>query len=110
MYSIEVDTNKKILRLFKAGVFVKEYPIGIGKKTTPTPLGRWVVTQRVLMGPRYGGYFLQISEPSGLYGIHGTDKPWSIGQEGSRGCVRMYNKDIIELFGIIQIGAPVYIF
>jgi lipoprotein-anchoring transpeptidase ErfK/SrfK len=33
--------------------------------------------------------------------IHGTNKPKSIGQKISRGCIRLYNQDILELVGLI---------
>lgn len=47
--------------------------------------------------------------PWGVYGIHGTNKPWSIGQFASHGCIRMRNKDVEELFEWIPIGTPVKI-
>jgi N-acetyl-anhydromuramyl-L-alanine amidase AmpD len=47
--------------------------------------------------------------PWGIYGIHGTNKPWSIGQFASHGCIRMRNKDVEELFEWVPIGTPVRI-
>ena len=47
--------------------------------------------------------------PWGIYGIHGTNKPWSIGQFASHGCIRMRNKDVEELFEWVQINTPVRI-
>ncbi|MBP2659089.1 MAG: ErfK/YbiS/YcfS/YnhG family protein, partial [Firmicutes bacterium] len=41
--------------------------------------------------------------------IHGTNKPWSIGQFASHGCIRLRNKDVEELFEWIPIGTPVRI-
>ena len=43
------------------------------------------------------------------YRIHGTDKPWSIGHASSSGCIRMMNEDVIELYGLAKIGAPVVV-
>ena len=43
------------------------------------------------------------------YRIHGTDQPWSIGHANSSGCIRMMNDDVIELFGLVQIGATVVV-
>jgi hypothetical protein len=37
------------------------------------------------------------------YRIHGTDAPWTIGQEVSQGCVRMYNDDVIDLYNRVTI-------
>ncbi len=39
--------------------------------------------------------------------IHGTDKPWSIGQAVSSGCIRMLNDHVTELYDLVQVGAKV---
>ena len=44
---------------------------------------------------------------STLYRIHGTDAPSTIGQNVSRGCVRMHNAHVIELYERIPVGAKV---
>ena len=41
------------------------------------------------------------------YRIHGTDAPWTIGQNLSRGCIRMHNKDARELFERVPVGTRV---
>ena len=43
------------------------------------------------------------------YRIHGTDKPWSIGQASSSGCIRMLNDNVTELYDLVQIGARVVV-
>ena len=43
----------------------------------------------------------------GNYGIHGTNKESTIGKNVSYGCIRMYNKDILQLFSKVEIGTPV---
>ena len=43
----------------------------------------------------------------GDYRIHGTDAPWTIGTAASSGCVRMFNKDAIELYEKAKVGARV---
>lgn len=45
----------------------------------------------------------------GTYGIHGTNRPETIGTNASFGCFRMYNADILALFKQVRIGAPVYV-
>ena len=45
----------------------------------------------------------------GKYGIHGTNKPNSIGWASSSGCIRMRNKDVEELYKFVKIGTPVVI-
>lgn len=41
--------------------------------------------------------------------IHGTANEASIGKPSSRGCIRMRNADVIELYDLVQIGTPVVI-
>lgn len=41
--------------------------------------------------------------------IHGTPDPACLGKPGSRGCLRLANHDIIELFDIIPAGTTVCI-
>jgi lipoprotein-anchoring transpeptidase ErfK/SrfK len=43
----------------------------------------------------------------GSYRIHGTDAPWTIGTAASSGCVRMFNKDAIDLYNRAKVGARV---
>jgi lipoprotein-anchoring transpeptidase ErfK/SrfK len=46
---------------------------------------------------------------STLYRIHGTNEPWSIGQDVSSGCIRMINDDVIDLYERVKIGAKVIV-
>jgi lipoprotein-anchoring transpeptidase ErfK/SrfK len=43
----------------------------------------------------------------GTYGIHGTNRPETIGTYASYGCFRMYNNDILDLFSKVTIGTAV---
>jgi lipoprotein-anchoring transpeptidase ErfK/SrfK len=51
--------------------------------------------------------WLGLSHPH--YGIHGTDNPISIGGYVSHGCVRMYNRDVLDLANQVPIGTVVII-
>ena len=42
-----------------------------------------------------------------LYRIHGTDAPWTIGQNVSKGCVRMHNNHVAELYNSVSVGTKV---
>jgi lipoprotein-anchoring transpeptidase ErfK/SrfK len=42
-----------------------------------------------------------------LYRIHGTDAPWTIGEAVSKGCIRMYNEDVLDLYPRVPVGARV---
>ncbi len=43
------------------------------------------------------------------YRIHGTDKPWTIGQASSSGCIRMMNADVEELYSLSKVGTRVIV-
>lgn len=46
---------------------------------------------------------------STLYRIHGTNEPWSIGQNVSSGCIRMTNADVIDLYGRVAVNTRVVV-
>lgn len=46
---------------------------------------------------------------STLYRIHGTNEPWSIGQNVSSGCIRMTNADVIDLYGRVKLNTKVVV-
>ena len=43
------------------------------------------------------------------YAIHGTNNPGSVGGFVSYGCIRMHNRDILDLFGRVSYGTPVIV-
>ena len=65
----------------------------------------------------YGPYALGLSAHSdtlsefaggdGQIGLHGTDAPWSIGQDVSHGCVRVPNDVVTQLATSLRLGTPV---
>ena len=44
-----------------------------------------------------------------LYRIHGTNEPWTIGQNVSSGCIRLTNEDVIDLYGRTPVGTRVVV-
>ena len=44
-----------------------------------------------------------------MYRIHGTNEPWSIGENVSSGCVRMFNHDVIDLYNRAPLGTQVVV-
>ncbi len=42
-----------------------------------------------------------------LFRLHGTDEPWSIGEEESSGCIRFLNEDILDLYKRVDVGTTV---
>lgn len=107
-FSIIVSLSKKRLSLLNSGRMVKNYPVGIGKMLTRTPVGNYFIVNREPdPGGPYGAMWLGLSKRH--YGIHGTDNPASIGKSVSHGCIRMYNKDVLELASLVPNGTPVRI-
>lgn len=111
------------------------YPVGIGRLKFPTPLVKasvvshienpsWTPTEAarrehaargdplpavVPPGPDnpLGRLAIQLSVPG--YFIHGTNKPFGVGQMVSHGCIRLYDEHIETLVEMVPNGTPVYI-
>ncbi len=104
------------------------WPVGIGVEEAPSPEGSftvrskdanptWIVPadiQRTMDTPQkvvppgpenpLGAYRIRLSK--GLYSIHGTNDPWSIGRLTTHGCIRLYPEDIEVLFPLVRAGMP----
>ena len=107
---IEIDVVKHSLNVFKEDTIIRTFPVGVGKSKTPTPLGEWkVVHKGVGWGNGFGTRWMGLNVPWGIYGIHGTNKPYSIGSSQSHGCIRMQNRDVEALYPLIPIGTMVKI-
>lgn len=105
------------------------YPIGVGRDGLRTPSGTtkiirkktgptWYPTARmreedpslpqsIPAGPNnpLGSHALYLGWPE--YAIHGTNRPFGIGRRVSSGCIRLYPESIIELYELVDEGAPV---
>ena len=44
-----------------------------------------------------------------IFRIHGTNQPWTIGQNMSSGCIRMMNKDVEHLYSRAGVGSKVIV-
>ncbi len=107
-YRIEVDLSERTLTLRRDSQVVKKYPVAIGKPSSPTPVGEFkIVEKKRVRDPVYGFHWLGLNKPG--YGIHGTNSPALIGRRVSKGCVRMRNPDIAELYEKVPVGTPVHI-
>lgn len=121
-YSMFVDLSDRRLRLEQNNEVVLETEIAIGSPTNPTPTGSYFVTDIVQLsdpsGP-WGSFALGLSAFSdtitefnggdGIIGIHGTNRPASIGQPVSLGCVRVLNEIATRLAELVKLGTPVEI-
>ncbi|MBB3072064.1 hypothetical protein FHS14_005079 [Paenibacillus baekrokdamisoli] len=111
LFSIEVYPQQHRLIVRVQGQKMKTYTVAVGNPSTPTPVGEYkVVYKGKNWGPSFGPRWLGLNVPWGTYGIHGTNKPYSIGQHQSHGCIRMHNNDVIELFEMIPLGTKVTIY
>lgn len=112
---IIIDKSERRLYWVRDGQLVKIYPIAIGKAHTPTPVGTWRIGAKYhtspgsVYGPRKMRMFKQVRGGFQFtaYNIHGTNQEWVIGTMASHGCIRMYNKDVLELFPQVPMGTMV---
>lgn len=108
MYSIDVSISQHELKLYNDDKLIKTYPIATGKMLSPTPVGRYtIINKQNNPGGPYGVLWMGLSKPH--YGIHGTNDPYSIGKNVSKGCIRMHNHDVLDLSSYVSIGTKVYI-
>jgi hypothetical protein len=106
---ILVDISSHELFLINNNKIIKSYTIASGKPNTPSPIGSWKIISKGTWGKGFGGHWLGLNVPWGKYGIHGTNKPNSIGWNSSHGCIRMKNRDVSELYKLVPHGTPVII-
>jgi lipoprotein-anchoring transpeptidase ErfK/SrfK len=128
--SIIVNTSEKRLYYLVDYQLAYVYPIAVGKKryqffgnytiSAKAKWPTWRPTESILADKPWlptvveggtnnplGARALYLGDSS--YRIHGTNNPSSIGKEASRGCIRMYNEDVIDLYSMVQTGVKVYI-
>lgn len=111
-YNILIDLvdSKLYLINMEKNLIVKAYTIAGGKTTTPSPIGTWTIIGKGKWSAGFGTRWMALNVPWGRYGIHGTNKPLSIGGSVSLGCIRMLNKDVEELYEKVSYGTPVVIY
>lgn len=128
-HALTINIPQRML-FFRDGAQVAGYPVTVGKRDWPTPVGEFTVVlkekdptwdvpasiQREMasrgdpvifkMPPSaenpLGARWLGLSLP-GL-GIHGTNAPSSIYRYGSHGCIRMHPDHVAELFERVATG------
>ena len=120
---ILINIPARSLRLYEDNNCVAMYPVGVGRIETKTPAGFYKIVEKIenptwvdpddtsvaiSSGPDnpLGYRWLGIG---GNYGIHGTNKPSSVGHYVSNGCVRMVEADVEKLFDKVDIGTEVQI-
>ncbi len=106
---LKIDVSARTLTVYSDEVPYKTYPVAVGKDETPSPLGYFSIVSKERWGGGFGTRWMQLNTRFGKYGIHGTNKPWSIGRFESAGCIRMHNRHVEELYNWVKIGTRVLI-
>lgn len=113
---VVVSLPDRRLAVLVNGQIVRVFAVAVGAPQSPSPVGQFTIVNR-LSDPTYYRPGKVIgpgpSNPLGTrwlgldikgYGIHGTDDPASIGYARSHGCIRLRNRDVEELFELLQTG------
>jgi len=121
-WELKVSLAARRLTVLHHGKVVVQWPVAIGAAGSPTPTGRFAVTDRIVTndpdGP-YGCCILAISAhaPHAIQGwvggtriaIHSTPEAASIGEATSHGCVRVSIANGHWLLAHIPLGTPTLI-
>jgi lipoprotein-anchoring transpeptidase ErfK/SrfK len=136
--TIIVDTNNKFLYYVEGKNKATRYGIGVGREgfgwsgvvkvQRKAEWPGWTPPKEMIRREAAKGHILPaymeggIDNPLGSralylfrgradsgFRIHGTNQPWSIGQNMSSGCIRMMNKDVEHLYKRADIGAKVIV-
>jgi len=126
--TIVVQTSDRVLYLITGKGEALKYTVGVGRSGQ-----QWFGTTRIaskhirpawkppasIRGNRSPDFFIEAGSPRNPMGaaalvladnelaIHGTNNPSSIGGFVSAGCIRMHNKDIMDLYGRVHVGTRV---
>jgi lipoprotein-anchoring transpeptidase ErfK/SrfK len=127
-----VRLEERKLYLYRNGERVREWPVAVGADGHETPLGTFTIGAKrelpVWNNPSPDGWGSDMpariepgpNNPLGLRALnwhrngadtlirfHGTPNTGSIGQASSKGCIRLTNEDVVDLFDLVPTGATV---
>jgi lipoprotein-anchoring transpeptidase ErfK/SrfK len=116
-----VSLRDRQLAVLENGRVLRIFQVAVGADISPSPEGTFEIVSRVTnptyyhpgtvipagstnpIGPRWIG----LNQKG--YGIHGTNQPRSVGSAASHGCIRLRNKDVVQLFAMVRVGDTVEI-
>ena len=118
-YSIVADVSARRVSLRRGDRVVHSFPVAVGAPGSPTPPGRYAVTDGLVARGQYQAYYgccvlaLSGHQPNlpGYWiggdriAIHGTPEP--VGGARSAGCLRATDPDLVSLFARVPLGAAV---
>lgn len=121
VFNVLVDKSQNVLTLRDDDGVVKNYLVSTGKDNC-TPVGTFKIINKLVEPVWFkAGAIVPAESPENIlgsrwmgfdiagYGIHGTTLPESIGKQETKGCVRMLNQEVEELFDILPVGTEVTI-
>jgi hypothetical protein len=119
---LEVDLSERTMTLTRGEAVVRSVDVGVGASDSPTPTGRFAVTDKLAgsdYSTSYGCCILALSAvqpnlPAGWTGgdriaIHGTLSSNDFGRAVSAGCVHASDSELRYLMRVVPIGTPVVI-
>ncbi|RLQ91140.1 L,D-transpeptidase [Falsibacillus albus] len=122
---IIINKRTNELAFYHEGNLKLKTKVATGKTNELTPEGLFTVTikakdpyyrrgnipggdPRNPLGSRWIGFDARGTDGR-IYGLHGTNRPSSIGKYISNGCVRLPKKAVEELYDMVPLGTKVYI-
>ncbi len=121
-WELRVSLSARRLTVLEAGRTIQRYQVAVGAPASPTPTGRFAVTDRLRTGDPAGPYgccilALSAVAPHAIQGwnggnriaIHSTPESSTIGDAVSHGCVRLTLAEGRWLLLHVPIGTPTYI-
>jgi lipoprotein-anchoring transpeptidase ErfK/SrfK len=118
---VTADLSEHRVTVRRGNVVLFRAPVATGAPGSPTPTGRYFVTDRIAFpgGGALGTFAFGISGiqpnlPAGWTGgdqlaIHGTNAPSSIGRSASAGCLRASERVLERLRPLLRLGTPVIV-
>ena len=117
--SLRADLSQRTLELLRGSRVIRRMRVAVGTPSTPTPTGRFTVTDKLVPDRSvayYGCCLLALSghqshlRPGWAGGdriaIHGGQ---SIGSAASAGCLHASDADLKRLMKVVPVGTPVII-
>jgi len=121
-WELKVSLAARRLTVLSGGRVLARYSVAIGSAASPTPTGRFAVTDRLTTGDPSGPYgccilALSAHSPHAIAGwtggnriaIHSTPDGASIGEPDSHGCVRVTLAEGRWLLDHVPLGTPALI-
>jgi lipoprotein-anchoring transpeptidase ErfK/SrfK len=120
-WSVTADLSQRRVTVRRHGRVVRRFPVAVGDRVTPTPTGRFAVTDKLKLGggSAYGCCAVALSghqsrivngwKGGDRLAIHGTHALDSIGTAASFGCLRARDEDIRWLTRELYLGTIVEI-